>query len=333
MIRVMMLAPASGEFQQGGRELIETWFEQKRKLEASQKSAEALPLIWADFSGEDPESEARDFADLFDLHENAIEDAQRYRHPPKFENFKNFVFLLLKGLDRKGDEFGTIQIAFFLSRSFLVTRHTEKSASLDWLWRELARDHEPFREGTAKLFTMATRRIVDRYLEVLLKLENRLEELEEQMRDKPDDEVLMELSGYKSDLKRVTRIFAYHDRIFGQLKLYTNELFQGDLLHDVNDVYDRMERATSLATLYHDLAADLMESYISIASHRLNGIMKVLTIITAIFVPLSFIAGLYGMNFEYMPELGFQYAYFMVLGVMTAVVGLLVYIFKRKNWM
>ncbi len=201
------------------------------------------------------------------------------------------------------------------------------------MWDLLERDSEPFREGTAHLFTIATRRIVDRYLRVLLRLEERLEVLEEEMRDRPSDDVLTELSGYKSDLKRVTRIFAYHDRIFGQLRQHASDFFTGDLAHDINDVYDRMERAASLANLYHGLASDLMDSYISIASHRLNGIMKILTIITAIFVPLSFIAGLYGMNFEYMPELAYRNAYFLVLGVMTGVVLLLLAIFRRNRWL
>lgn len=328
MIRTMLFDPTSGEIDRGGAELLQTW----RTLSDEREPGEQ-PLIWADFSGGDVTSEAATLKQVFGLHENAIEDAQRNRHPPKFERYQGFTFLLLKGLDKQADEFGTIQIAFFLSDTFLVTRHAEQSISLDALWDLLEADPAPFREGTARLFTIATRRIVDRYLRVLLRLEDRLEELEQEMRHRPNDDVLTELSGYKSDLKRVTRIFAYHDRIFGQLRQHASDLFKGDLVHDINDVYDRMERAASLASLYHGLASDLMDSYISIASHRLNGIMKILTIITAIFVPLSFIAGLYGMNFEHMPELHYRYAYFLVLGVMAAVVVLLLGVFRRNRWL
>ncbi len=331
MIRVMVFDPSSGNLQKGGVELLERWREGATLGLSGQGTHE--PLIWADFCDEEPKSEADMLTKIFGLHENAIEDAQRRRHPPKLERFNDFLFLLLKGLDKDADEFGTIQIAFFLGNSFLVTRHGEQSLSLDWLWKRLEKNPNPFREGTMALLAIATRRVVDRYLQVLLKLENRLEELEELMQEKPDDELLSELSRYKSDLKRVTRIFAYHERIFGQLKQHAPEICSGDPVHDINDVYDRMERAASLATLYHDLAADLMESYISIASHRLNGIMKVLTIITAIFVPLSFLAGLYGMNFEHMPELGFEYSYFFLLGLMSAIAVLLLYVFRQKNWL
>lgn len=325
MIRAMLFDPASGRVEKGGEELLQRW--------RDGASAARRPLIWVDFAGHAPDNEAELMYSVFGLHEYAIEDAQRFRHPPKFEAYPDFTFLLLKGLDKEGDEFGTIQIAFFLADSYLVTRHAEDSVSLDALWTRLEAEPDLFREGTARLFTIATRRIVDRYLDLLLELEDRLDELEEEMRVNPNDKLLAELSGYKSDLKRVTRIFTYHDRIFNQLKHHAAGLFSGDLVHDINDVYDRMERAVSLSRLYHDIASDLIESYISIASHRLNGIMKILTIITAIFVPLSFIAGLYGMNFDYMPELRFQYAYFMVLGVMGGVVVLLLTIFRRNRWL
>ena len=328
LLRAMLFDPQSGKVTRGGAELLDVWRSAADSAERGQQ-----PLIWVDFSSDDTAAEAEMMRGTFGLHENAIEDAQRNRHPPKFERYGEFTFLLLKGLDDKADEFGTIQISFFLSSTFLVTRHIQHSASLDALWDQLEQDPGPFREGTARLFTIATRRIVDRYLRVLLRLEERLEDLEDEMRDRPSDAVLTELSGYKSDLKRVTRIFAYHDRIFGQLRQHASDIFTGDLVHDINDVYDRMERAASLANLYHGLASDLMDSYISIASHRLNGIMKILTIITAIFVPLSFIAGLYGMNFEYMPELRYQNAYFLVLGVMTTVVLLLLVIFRRNRWL
>ena len=331
MIRAMLFDPESGRVEKGGEELLQRWHESA--------AAPRPPLIWVDFAGRDLEQQADLMYSVFGLHEYAIEDAQRDRHPPKFESYAGFTFLLLKGLDKEGEEFGTIQIAFFLAETFLVTRHAEDSVSLDALWTRLEAEPDLFREGTGRLFTVATRRIVDRYVDLLLELENRLDELEEEMRSNPNDELLAELSGYKSELKRVTRIFTYHDRIFNQLRHHATGLFSGDLVHDVNDVYDRMERAASLATLYHDIASDLIDSYISIASHRLNGIMKILTIITAIFVPLSFIAGLYGMNFDSeaspwnMPELRAYFGYPIFLLALLGIGAGMLWWFKRRKWL
>ena len=94
-----------------------------------------------------------------------------------------------------------------------------------------------------------------------------------------------------------------------------------------------MERIVSLSTLYNDLANDLMNAYLSLSSHRLNNIMKVLTIVTVIFVPLTFVAGIYGMNFEHMPELASRWGYFVVLGTMTTLALVLLYLFRRRGWL
>ena len=104
-------------------------------------------------------------------------------------------------------------------------------------------------------------------------------------------------------------------------------------VHEIRDVFEHQERANSLATLYYEVASDLIDGYISLASHRLNNIMKVLTIVTVIFVPLSFLAGIYGMNFEYMPELKSHSGYFMLLGVMSTIVATLLFVFRRKRWL
>ena len=98
------------------------------------------------------------------------------------------------------------------------------------------------------------------------------------------------------------------------------------------EVAEQFERIVSLSNLLNELSNDLMNGYLSLSSHRLNHIMKVLTVITCIFVPITFIAGIYGMNFEYMPELTNRYAYFTVLSIMVAVVTALLYYFRKKQW-
>jgi magnesium transporter len=98
-------------------------------------------------------------------------------------------------------------------------------------------------------------------------------------------------------------------------------------------VFEQQERVNSLTTLYYELASDLIDSYISIASHRLNQVMKILTIITAVFIPLGFLAGIYGMNFENMPELHSRNGYFILLGVMASIVLLLLFVFRKIRWL
>ena len=121
-------------------------------------------------------------------------------------------------------------------------------------------------------------------------------------------------------------------QIFSKLSAHQPPGISAERQHEINDVYENQERANSLSSLYYELASDLIDGYISLASHRLNNIIKILTIVTTIFVPLGFLAGIYGMNFEYMPELHSRSGYFILLGVMATIVTVLLLVFRRRRW-
>jgi magnesium transporter len=307
----------------GGRELVERW------------KADERTLIWLDL-GDEPAGEAgRLLREDFGLHPLAVSDALRERHPPKLEHFGDYTFLLLRGLsaESKDTDFSTIQLALFVGRRFLVTRHSADSPSTDKLWREAQEHAGRLAAAPAVLALRLCRIMVDRYLGILLALEPRLEELEDEILSSPRDELLGELAGYKSSLKKLRRIFAYHQQVFSALRNGDHPCFGPEIVHELNDVYEHQERAVSLSGLYYELAVDLVESYISLASHHLNQIMKVLTIVTVIFVPLSFLAGLYGMNFDYIPELHAHSGYYVLLGIMAAIVVILLALFRKKRWL
>jgi magnesium transporter len=319
----MLYEPTDGRLHTGGRELIERW------------KANERTLLWLDLGDEPAEAAGRLFREEFGLHPLAVSDALRERHPPKLEDFEDYTFLLLRGLSAgsRDTDFSTIQLALFVGRRFLVTRHSADSPSTDQLWREVQENPGRFAAGPAALSLRLCRIMVDRYLGILLALEPRLEELEDEILSSPRDELLGELAGYKSSLKKLRRILAYHQQVFSSLRNSASPLFGAEIRHELNDVYEHQERAVSLSELYHELAVDLVESYLSLASHHLNQIMKVLTIVTAIFVPLSFLAGLYGMNFENIPELHARSGYFILLGVMAGIVLALLALFRKMRWL
>lgn len=315
----------SGNMQTGGAELIDVW----RK--------EPMATLWADFSENEKAGEAELLKSEFGIHPLAIQDAQRDRHSPKIEAFEACTFILLKGLsaDSKNLDFKTIQMALFVGERFLITRHSGASMSVNRLEQRLAAQEnlKPFSD-VSNLALQLCRMVADRYLDILLALEPRLEELEELMLDHPDDRLLAELIGYKSDLKRMNRYATYHEQLFRKLKNKTFPGFSDDeRSHEIIDVWEQQERAQSLSQLYYDTSSDLVDGYISVASHRLNQIMKVLTIITAVFVPLSFLAGIYGMNFENMPELQSRSGYFILLGVMGTIATVFLIAFRRMKWL
>ena len=323
MIRTLLYNGASNEVISGGKELLGVW----------QQNTDTC--IWLDCCDEPEAAEARFLQDSFDLHPMAIQDAQRSRHPPKIEAFDACTFLLLKPLSGdSGDlHFSSIQLALFIGERYLVTRRSGTSPITDTLFDQATHNAAILADGPASVALRLCRRLVDRYLEVLLKLEPRLESLEALIMQHPDDSILAELLNYKTELKKFRRVFLYHQQVFGALKSGSYPAIAAGHDHQIVDVYEQQERASSLASLYNEMASDLADGYLSVASHRLNQIMKVLTVVMAIFVPLSFLAGIYGMNFENMPELQSQSGYFILLGMMLAIAVGLLTLFYRKKWL
>lgn len=323
MITTLLFDPASGSLKEGGEELIAEW----------QSGTDSI--LWANYDREDPGAELQQLTETFGLHKLAVHDAQRDRHPPKIEEFDTNTFILLKGLDAETNSiaFGTIQIAAFVGERFCVTRHSGRSVSIEKLRAEIAANPEGMARGAGYVAMRLGRLVVDRYLPILLDLESRLDQIEEEMIKVPHDSMLAELVGYKSNLKKLRRVMTYHVHVFSVLKDERLPGIPEDIRHEIIDVYEQLDRVLTLTVLHHDVAADLRDGYISMASHRLNNIMKILTIITAIFVPLSFLAGIYGMNFEFMPELAFRYSYYILLGTMVSIVIALLFLFRRQGWM
>jgi magnesium transporter len=321
MIKALLYDLSKQELLSGGDELIQLWQENLQTL------------IWVDFSEHDIEHEKLVLNDVFGLHPLAVQDAQRKRHPPKLETFKDHTFILLKELaDGSGDFlFSTIQLAIFVGQRFLITRHWEESPIVEQMRSEVALQR--FADGLDAIAIRLGRLAVNRYLNMLLKLEPRLEELESAIVDKPSDDILAELISLKTELKKFRRVFIYHQQIFSDLRNTSCAEIHKEHIHEIVDVYEQQERASSLASLYHELASDLVDGYISVASHRLNNIMKILTIVTTIFVPLSFLAGIYGMNFENMPELHSSSGYFILLSVMGVIILVLLTLFKKFRWL
>lgn len=308
MIKTQLLT-GNGEWITGGEELVARW------------RADQSGFIWIDLNGENPAKENQ-FLLSMNCHPLAVEDVQRFRHPPKTETFEDYTLILYRGITEFNIDL-TIQqmtIALFAGERCLISCHPQKSMAIAHYW-EAAR-HENLLASPGLLASLIMRFSVGRYLEAILSFEPSLNELEDTMQEKPNDDVMRELIAYQSRLRKLKRIFSYHE------KLVTNLLKEipprmldedGDIEHALQDLFERCERLHGLCTMYYDICGDLINGYLSISSHQLNNTVKVLTVITAIFVPLTFIAGIYGMNFDNMPELHTPNGYFYTLGAMLLI--------------
>jgi magnesium transporter len=322
MIRAVLYDPSDRRLREGGVELIDEW----DRTPASQ--------IWVVIERQEPETERSLLSDRFGIHPLAIADALRERHPPKIEPFRNNTFILLKGLDAESTslEFGTIQLSLFVGDRFLVSRSSGHSVSTEAVFSELTSGGIAPDISCAALALRLCRTVADRFLPLLLAVETRLDEMEEEMLSRPSDDLLAELVRQKGDLKRVLRVLQYHAQLFTSARTQTpTHLMNHE--HELTDVQEQLDRMLGLARLYYELTDDLMNGYLSLSAHRLNQIMQTLTIVTVIFVPITFMAGIYGMNFEHIPELAYRNGYFILLGTMLVVVAGILTIFFKRGWL
>ena len=321
-IRIKLVS-GKGQVCRGDETLLKQW------------NPEGGDRLWLDIEGDIPPTIRQELITL-GCHELAIEDIERFRQPPKVQEFDTSTFILFRGIIALDQRLVLTpqQIGFFVSDRYLVTIHRGQSLSIDRIWAET--DKEPAlqlpRELALKIMDYAS----ERYLQKILEFEAHLGDLEDELLTSPSDRIMAELVGYRSELRKLRRIFNYHHRLVTQIlsdkprHLGTSQEEDGHLWRAL---LDRCERLSSLTNMYYEICGDLVEGYISISSHELNITMKILTIITAIFVPLSFLAGLYGMNFDNMPELHTRYGYFYALGAMAIIASALVFVFKRKKWL
>ena len=322
MIRVARCDRRTGETQYGDQRLLAGWREHPDVV------------VWADFDAEDKDFERTLLLEHFELSPLALDDAQRERHPPKLEWFADHFFLLLKGFTAGTDsiDYEVVHISFFVGARFLVTRRAQTSVSTDRVWGAIQEGRVDLARGPLHICYRIVRTIIDRYSPIILGLEERLDDLEEEMLREPSDATLEVLIGYNSRLKKLRRLFVYQEAALAQIVAGEEAWIDDSALHEFNDAHEHMERLASLCGLFQELAVDLIDGYISLSSHRLNQIMKVLTITAVIFLPLTLLAGVYGMNFQYIPELAWHFGYFAVLALMVVIALIMLLAFKRKRW-
>lgn len=306
----------------GGPELLEIW------------NADADAWLWIDLQDESQTSEQQLLVETLKFDQHAVTEAQRVRHPPGFQAFPDHLYLLTKPLtsDSESLDFETLQLAVFASPRLLVTRHSKYSRYIAMLQKQLL---EKPCEGisTYSLTAAIARRVAERYGRILLDLERRLDEIEDELFAARTDQLMQELIGYNTALRKMRRILTYHSNAFEALRDHFVVGKDTEWHQEFADVQALMDRFQSLADLYQTVISDLIDGYISVNAHHLNQIMKVLTIVTVIFVPLTLLVGIYGMNFEYIPELKSRNGYFVLLTVMGVIATVLLLLFKRVRWL
>ena len=270
---------------------------------------------------------------IYGLHPLVSEDILNTGQRPKFEDYTDYIYVVLKMLQQIKDEALAEQISIIIGKNYVLS-FQETSGDVFQNIRDRIRNGKGRirKMGSDYLAYCLIDSIVDNYYTVLEKLGDRLEEIEDNVVKDPSPEILRIIHSMKRELIFLKKSIWPLREVIGNLNRAESNLIKKSTAIFTRDLYDHTIQVIDTIESFKDMNSGMLDIYMSSVSNKMNEVMKVLTIFAAIFIPLTFIAGIYGMNFNYMPELGWQWGYFTVIGVMVFVGILLLSYFKIKKW-
>jgi len=294
---------------------------------------DAKEIFWVDIEAPgDPERHL--LSDVFHFHELAVEDAMATVHHPKIEAYENFLYLILHRVVPGTEGFQTEDVDFFLGSNFLVTVHGDHSASIDAELATCGRYNKILAEGAASLLHRLVDRMVDHYGPAVDGLEDRLEEMERCVFEEPQKNPLKSIMVLKRDIASLRRVALPQRDAVGRLARREFPEISDTLTYRFRDVYDHLVRMTDEAVFFQDRVTGLLDAYLSNQSNRLNQVMKVLTVISTIFMPLTVLTSMYGMNVHLPLFPGGEAAQFWwIVGAMALSSAAMLWIFRKMGWL
>ncbi|PLR94177.1 magnesium/cobalt transporter CorA [Bacillus sp. T33-2] len=284
---------------------------------------------WIDFNNPTM-YEAEHLRTPLNFHPLAIEDCIHTLQRPKLDYYEDCTFFVTQAL-RPGS-FTRDEVDLFLGANYIVTFHKHPCIEIDEVWNRLQSSKTPEKWDPSQVLYHVLDQIVDNYFPALYSIEDNLNEIDENSKGRTMEYLLENLFDTRHDLVSLRQtVTPMRDLVY---RMINSQRLEGILekKYYFSDIHDHLLKLTEMIEANRELTTDIRDSYLSINSHQTNRVMKVLTVITTIFMPLTFIAGIYGMNFENMPELTWKYGYFLVLFVMLAIgVGMALW-FRKKGW-
>lgn len=290
--------------------------------------------VWVDLTNPS-EDEARVLEHTFRFHELSIEDALSEIQTPKVEAYEGYLYLILHGIDFEASrhEFATHEVDIFLGDRFLVTVHDDFSRSVARLIELCPRNDFVLAEGPVALLHRIVDAMVDNYRPEVDKLEARLDEVEERVFARPSSHDVRRILNLKRDVASLRRVVTPQRDVVGRLARREFAVIPEQVTYRFRDVYDHLVRLTEEANLFHDRVTALLDAHLSFTSNRLNQVMKTLTIISTLFLPMTVLTGLFGMNVTLPGFPGSEGAQFWwIVGLMGAVSGGMLWWFHRSQW-
>jgi magnesium transporter len=293
-------------------------------------------ISWINIDGVHDSRLISDLGSRFGVHPLILEDIMNTGQRPKMEDMGEYIYIVVRMLDLtdKDQAVHTEQVSLVLGPNFVMS-FQESEGDVFEAVRERIRSGKGRvrKQGADYLAYALIDAIVDNYFIVLEKLGEKIEDIEEELVRDPDRDTIHRIHALKREMIYLRKSVWPLREVISGLERAGSDLIKDSTRIFFRDVYDHTIQVIDTVETYRDMLSGMLDLYLSSVSNRMNEVMKVLTIIATIFIPLTFLAGIYGMNFKFMPELEWHWGYFLVLAVMLALGVLMVIFFKRKRWL
>ncbi|HIK45112.1 MAG TPA: magnesium/cobalt transporter CorA [Leptolyngbyaceae cyanobacterium M65_K2018_010] len=312
------------------------------RLEDCRGITQQYPVSWLDARGLGSEDTLKQFSQMFYLHPLMLEDVVNVPHRPKIDFYEDQILVIMQMVRHKesGSGVASEQVSFVLGRNFLVTFQEEPEwDSFEPVRDRIRRGMGAIRnQGADYLAYALLDTIVDSFFPVLEKIGETLEELENEVVENPSRETIESIHRMRRGLMKLRRYIWPQRNVINSLIRDSEDLVSQEVRVYLQDVYDHIVQVVDIIENYREIASSLMDVYLSSINNRMNEVMKLLTVISSIFIPLTFIAGVYGMNFNpekspfNMPELEWPWGYVACLIVMAIIASTQIYLFWKRGW-
>jgi magnesium transporter len=289
---------------------------------------------WLDITGFRSEAVLQSVSRRFELHPLTLEDIANSGHSPKIDEFGDYRFIIMKMLRLENDRILSEQLCIVQRRDLIITFQEAPGDVFESVRRRLAEGIGRIRGrgGDYALFSILDA-LVDNYIRVAEFLGNGIEDFEDAIFDRQDRGVIAEIRRAKTMVGEIRRYSQPFADSLERVMLSKDSAISADDRPFFADLKDHLDLVNGAVNGYREMLRDQLNLYTALQNNRLSEVMKVLTVISTIFIPLTFMAGIYGMNFRFMPELSFPFAYPLLLGIMALIaLGMLIY-FRRKGWL
>lgn len=302
--------------------------------------ADKTNVVWVDLQGETAEhlAEAKDvLLNVFKFHHLTVEDCVETRNQPKVEAFENYLYFIVHGIkpnETNPSNFVTKELDGYLGENFVVTFHVLRFRSIKSVKQKIRSSTFVCKRGAAYLLHHILDELVDLYMPIVDEFDEAINQLEDRVLDmrQTNNSILGEVMDIRRSVARLRRISSRQLEVLYRMSHGEFPVIPTNVLPFFRDVHDHLLRISDLSEGYRDLVSGLFDIHFAVVGNRTNDVMKTLAVLSAIILPLSLIAGIYGMNFENMPELKSEHGYFLTLGTMAVITVLLLVYFWRRGW-